>query len=342
MFAILTNRVFGGTTMDALLDLLKTHLDRPELSLPKLPKAPSGGPAWEYSPGEPDEIRLTIPVRVLCKNFQEQDAAAPSYALALAAWREHQSGNPVAVRVHVVGKAPKAAKAWRHFRRSLFLLHEYQELLKPHFQVESEWQWSWPSGPIFHVEGDRTKRKKPRIAEEQLARELVQDRKVRRAFSRTICLTRPFHDKLPMGLFEQEVEKDNAWTPGGASAVDLWAQSTDEQEVHLFELKVEGNRPLGILPEAFYYARMCSYARSWRRVIRFDPAGAGLPAVRQAERLCMWLSAPGYHPLVWSPRHEHSAPLAWLNRNLAKHQLVLGVLPLTAEPGFQYGGRWPT
>lgn len=327
--------------IDELLAPLRSYLEQPDLTVPSLPKTPEGGPAWDFHKGQPSELLLTVPVRVLCKNLQEEKVAAPSYALALAAWMEHATEDPVIVRVRVVGAPPKAATGMLHLRRSLFLLHEYEALLNTRFQVDSELCWDWPRPAIFHVEGDRSQRKQPSQPEDRLAAELIRDLNVRRSFSRTICPIRPFHDKLPMGLFRHEVSKENRWTPGGSSAVDMWAQSTDEQHVHLFELKVKGNRPLGILPEAFYYARMCSVVRSWHRLLRVEPGGRGLEAVRKAKRLTMWLSAPAYHSLVWSPLHRHSAPLAWLNKGLERHQLKLAVLPLSDDPGFAYEDRWP-
>lgn len=328
---------------------LRSALRSPDLAVTStLPPTPEGAAAWRFSSeGGNRQILLTMPVEVLCKNLQGDPPASPSYALCLAAWLEQVSGLPAKVRVRVVGSPPpEGSNALLHFRRSMFLLSEYEALLGDRFSVSAApaLRWQWPRGPTFHVEGSRKNRKKPKHKEDQLARRIVEDPQFKRQFSAHIRPIQWFQDKLPAGLFQDEVRVGNAWTVGKASAVDLWARSSDGEEVHFFELKVAGNQPLGILPEAFYYARMLSYVRS-RLDIDFAPNAIGLSAVRAAKRLTMWLSAPGYHPLVWAPHLEYSAPLAWLNNALGKDGLTMGVLPINHQedpPSFCFAERWPS
>ena len=332
---------------DQLLRPLRGHLRSPGLTVTsKLPAAPDGRPAWDcvHEDGRA-EIRLVVPVAALCENLQTDEAAAPSFALCLAVWLEHMTGAPCGVYVQIVGcPPPEGSNELLHFRRSTFLLAEYQALLPETFRVSAaeECRWQWPECPTFHVEGPRRNRKMPKKGEDLVARKMALSPQLVASFSEHVEPVRWFQDKLPMGLFQRKVANANRWTVAGPSAVDLWAQSASRAQVHLFELKLAGNQPVGILPEAFYYARMASYVRT-RRGIDFALRGQGLSAVRAASQLFMWLSGPGYHPLVWATHLGHSAPLARLNRSLRRHKLTLGILPLAPEadpPELVYRQRW--
>ena len=59
------------------------------------------------------------------------------------------------------------------------------------------------------------------------------------------------HRQLPVGLFSEKVEKNNAVFTGGKSAIDLWLRNKDE--INVIELKT--NSPmLGIITEIFFYS----------------------------------------------------------------------------------------
>lgn len=60
--------------------------------------------------------------------------------------------------------------------------------------------------------------------------------------------------QLPVGLFTGEVSEETRFTTDGA--LDIWAAKEDE--IFLFELKKEGNKPLGIISELMFYAHAVS------------------------------------------------------------------------------------
>ena len=294
-------------------------------------------------------IQLTIPTRVLCGNLQKNGPASPTFGLCLAAWLEHADQTPTSVSIQVEGYPPRKRDDLLHFRRSMFLLSEYESLLGDRFVVrcDTSCRWRWPKNPCFNVEGKRKNRGRPRKKEARLARALVESLGARQRISKEMDTIPVFHEQLPVGLFDGTVEAENAWTVRGASGVDLWTLSRDRQHMHLFELKTSDNKMVGILPEAFYYARMVASVSN-RPYIDFATNSQGLSAARRAKKFTMWLSAPpdGYHPLVWSPRLRHSAPLAWLNEGLQPEEMMLGILPLDEgsdyePPDWLCNHRWP-
>ncbi len=58
--------------------------------------------------------------------------------------------------------------------------------------------------------------------------------------------------QLPVGLFNNNVLRDNAYTPRGASQIDLW--QLENGIMRIFELKVENNDKVGIISELLFYA----------------------------------------------------------------------------------------
>lgn len=60
--------------------------------------------------------------------------------------------------------------------------------------------------------------------------------------------------QLPVGLFTGEVSEETHFTTDGA--LDIWAAKEDE--IFLFELKKEDNKPLGIISELMFYAHAVS------------------------------------------------------------------------------------
>jgi hypothetical protein len=151
-----------------------------------------------------------------------------------------------------------------------------------------------------------------------------------------------FQRQLPVGVFDGAISKGSRWSPGGKSQIDLWALSVDRLTVHLFELKKPGNTKLGILPEAFWYARLLHRIR----VGDFggEPVsggGANMDTVRKAKRLKMWLLASSVHPLV---EHGRRSPLEWLRAGLVGSGLDLGILPFETADGqlrLRPDLRWP-
>ena len=60
--------------------------------------------------------------------------------------------------------------------------------------------------------------------------------------------------QLPVGIFYSRVSRNTHFTPGKKSAIDIWAIKDDE--LSIFELKIPGNKPLGIISELMFYTNV--------------------------------------------------------------------------------------
>ena len=59
--------------------------------------------------------------------------------------------------------------------------------------------------------------------------------------------------QLPVGLYEDEVKKDNVVFTGGSAAIDFWALDDKEKVINVYELKTK-NKMVGVLTEIFFYS----------------------------------------------------------------------------------------
>ena len=282
------------------------------------------------------ELAVDLTVDALAADFQKDLPAAPSFLVCLAYWIERATGTPTRGLVRIRGERPSLRAELLHWHRSLFLLHELEAIIPERFVVEAPDRWRWPASPVLNAP------KSARSAaagdddhpEHRLEAYLCREPAALDSFCEVVAPITRFRRQLPVGLFESEVAKKNARTPGGGSQIDLWAQSPNGRVLHLFELKAltrsgKPNAKVGIIPEALYYARLLHHVRvGLGGGGRIEGGGEGVEAARRAERVVMWLVAPGYHPLVFSGRET---PLEWVNAGMAGDGVEMRVLPIELD-----------
>lgn len=60
-------------------------------------------------------------------------------------------------------------------------------------------------------------------------------------------------NQLPTGVFINTIVEKNAVFSRGASAIDMWGINTEEETLHLIELKCGNNKGLGVIGETLFY-----------------------------------------------------------------------------------------
>jgi hypothetical protein len=317
------------TEFEEVLEKVRGHLKNRRL------RVPTTGMAWSVTDTDHDTgLHLTISAAVLGRNFQHDSAAAPSFLICFAYWLEQVYSSVgderrVKCRVEITGDSP-IGNALLHFRRSLFLLAQYQTALPARFDVNRLHRWEWPPATLMLNEaGSRAETESTREGglEHRYEKALCND-DLWSGFPTSVERVRR---QFPVGLFNGPVGLGNEWVPAGKSQVDLWATSPDRKTLHLFELKAHGNEPLGILPEAVYYARLLHYARtrlSDGRQIEFS--GDGANALRAAARIEMSMIAPSVHPLLL---HDGHSPLEWLNEGMRADGVEFRIALFKGVPG---------
>ncbi|MBQ7968133.1 MAG: hypothetical protein IJ290_09540 [Bacteroidaceae bacterium] len=63
-----------------------------------------------------------------------------------------------------------------------------------------------------------------------------------------------FNHQLPVGLFIDKISKNDLFTPGKASQIDIW--KITEDTLRIYELKHKDNTNIGIISELMYYANV--------------------------------------------------------------------------------------
>lgn len=281
-------------------------------------------------------IDLELDAEVLDANIQSDGPASPTFLWVIAWWLSQLEGMSIQSRLRAIGR-PKLTPA---LRRSAYLLHAYEDAFGEKFQVQLDpvLAWKWPETPVFNVEqGARDAAPTSGSGSEAwFEYRLCHNQEALAAFNEALPeeeRVAGFNRQMPVGLFEGEVRSDeeHRWTPGGKSAIDMWALSESKRVMHLFELKVDGNAKVGIIPEALYYASLLSHVRDNDALAFDETKSQGLRAVREHKpRIVMWLVAPNFHPLVVGSGRsgERVSPLDALNRSLgAKSRAEFRILP---------------
>lgn len=325
----------SAISFEAVLDRLGRRLGR-RIRVPSSAR-------WRVEAGPSAVVVATMPAADLVLNLQSDAAAVPSFAVCLAWWFEHfelLGAAKVRARVELVGELP----AGEHVKRSLFLLHEFALLLGDRFTCAPVFEVPWPQQPLVNEGSAARETSAPsEVAEGEHALEcaFTTQPHVVDEFAK-IDAVDGFRRQLPVGIFDGAIGKATRWSPGGKSQIDLWALAIDTRTVHLFELKIADNVKLGILPEALWYARLLHRVRTadfGGRAVR--GGGQAIDAVRNADRIAMWLLTPKLHPLL---EHQRRSPLEWFRAGLAGSGLDLGILPFEIEDGrirLRTDLRWP-
>lgn len=117
-------------------------------------------------------------------------------------------------------------------------------------------------------------------------------------------------EQLPVGIFTSgEVTTANTLTPGGASQIDLW--QLYDKTMHIYELKTESNKSVGIISELMFY--VCTIRNIVDGLIKYPDLTKAEPyrqfkdfanAVRNKEidRVIGYFTAAKFHPLIEKQR----------------------------------------
>lgn len=284
-------------------------------------------------------LSLTLDAASLGTNLQDNEAASPFFLLCFAYWHARLTGTDPALRLHVTGPVPSDTIERQHYRRAWIAIEALEHALGDRLLVTGAPTVRWPDAPVINAPRMSRNREngsgggREHQVEVQLTRELTHAAE----FSQAIEPIAGFHRQLPLGLFEGVVAKDALWTPGGSAQADLWATSPGGDSFHVFELKVKGNRDVGILPEILAYSWLLHRTqRGFEDGRGVRGGGPGAEAVRQATRLVAWLLAPDVHPLLF---HDGDSPIRWLAEGL-RDRIELGMLFYDHADGNSGFGGW--
>ncbi|MFA7382968.1 MAG: hypothetical protein WC001_05920 [Desulfurivibrionaceae bacterium] len=300
------------------------------------------------------KISAQVSIGNLCVNLQKDCASVPTFLLCIVYWyRQIHPDINVECHMKITGVEPLPMnEGVLHWRRSLFLLDEYSKCFS-FFTYESEnhGKWDWPTKPTLNSPSNNrkfgvpTKKINGRFTERAIESQ-IKDRYVEFPLGSDVLFPHEIFPQFPVGLFKESVKGGNEWTVAKTSEVDLWGASRNGKVLHLFELKGTDNRKVGIISEAFYYARLLGYVRgeyspSKDLVIdcdnKKDTKWDGFEAAKAATKVIMWLIAPDdkYHPLVLS---HGKSPIKMFNDalDLGHHNIEFRILPyiLNDEIGF--------
>jgi hypothetical protein len=259
-------------------------------------------------------------------NMQDNSSSFEGWALSFKRWL------PIVDRVEITWKGPSNIGD-PHYQRFLFRVQQFQSLFSDWFSVKNLQN----KDDLSHLRTETSQslimtspkevRKTERDNEcHSLAAAKTNEHKLEcyikdhpeelATLLGLQCIDRQF----PVGLFADSVEKGNEIFPRGHSAIDLWGLGGNE--LHLFELKAEGNTPVGILAELFFY----SYIMEGVQLGRYELQD-GNEAISSTRAVRSYILAPKLHPLI----DEGMLAMANMAFKRAGRQVSFGIVKIHPE-----------
>lgn len=303
--------------IDVVLETVRRHLSRQSIRLPRVAEWTLRG----------DELHARLPGRALGKNIQTLGPSVPWYALAACYWFEVAGGERLNAVIEIDGPVPDGP----HARRARFMLTELSRALGDRIRLDGVAPWHIPDGAVMNAPlGPRAASSDVGTAEHQVEVLLTELANTPMG---------PLQRQFPVGLFDGVKSRDTRLFPGNGAQADLWSFDAASRTLHLVELKVQGNATVGILPEAFTYARLLQRFAE-HPTAAWSEEWEGARAARTAERTVMWLLAEELHPLVFGLERS---PLTWLNERLGDDGLEFRVVRFerTGPDGVRFTDPWP-
>lgn len=192
-------------------------------------------------------LRLSLSSEAVVRNMQADAAAFEGWILALKAWM----------------RIEKAVLHWDapddidngHYQRFLYRVSQFNNLFSSWFAVAPEClrhlDESKMNGPMV-VNAAKKAPDTPdnRSTESKLEKLLAESGWLATTFAlNPAWIGRQF----PVGLFQNTVSRDTKIFTGEKSAIDLVGIQDQPRRLWVFELKVDGNRSMGIVSELFFY-----------------------------------------------------------------------------------------
>lgn len=243
-------------------------------------------------------------------NMQSDAAAFEAWALVLHRWcgarRVALRWEPLEVPAALEADAKRWPPAQLHYQRFLYRVQKFHELFgRDWFHADAAMaraQSRCRDGAMFlNAPGARKATKVKEKPEALLEWELLNGRsETLKAYCGFPSQWLPAR-QIPVGLFTHDVPKArHAIFPGGAGAIDLAA--IGDERLWLFELKAEGNLPVGTLSELLFYTAvmrdLCMGVIKPARGAEISRDSLTAPAIALSRHITGVMLAPRLHPLL--------------------------------------------
>lgn len=196
-------------------------------------------------------VEMKLSVDAICSNMQEDKGAFEGWALIIKRWSEYDK-----VMISWDNNAIDINN--KHYQRFLFRLKNFsqdftswffidrncQKLLDTHLKIKEteEYIMNYPS---------MRKDRKP-VNQEAILENCFVNGNLKKALM-NVSNADVLYKQLPVGVFKGMISKDSSIFTNGKSAIDIWGINELRESLLVFELKVEGNKKIGIISELYFY-----------------------------------------------------------------------------------------
>ena len=187
-------------------------------------------------------IKKTLSIKIekgLCMNMQTNDSAFEAWAICLKFNLPELIDNVV-----IEWDIHRVDKANLHYNRFLYRVWKFTLTFSWARCVVYDFSQYNTAGWVLNYP-------KHQASEEAIKKEAKEERayiNMHKDMYTHIC------NQLPVGLFNKEISHVNRITPGQNSQLDIWA--IKENTLHIFELKIDTNKTVGIITELMFYVNV--------------------------------------------------------------------------------------
>lgn len=209
---------------------------------------------------------LKIFVHYPSQNMQTNNASFEAWAIALKYWLKDEIEQvELDFQLREGHEFGNVRSEGGHYNRFLYRLFSMTRFFQDWFsvcidkkdQISKFMDWARVSSLLINASDiERDSRIISQNKERQVESWFVYHEGRELLLRRWAIESRKLFNQLPVGVFVNEVKRQNAVFTHGASAIDIWGIGEDHQTFHLIELKAGRNYSLGVISETLFYGAL--------------------------------------------------------------------------------------
>jgi len=246
-------------------------------------------------------VQMHITENAIKQNMQSDENAFEGWALVLKRWTKYE-------KVSISWESKKESDIDNgHYQRFLYRVSNFARDFKGWFSVEPESVGLLNDSQIkdsgsYLLNSPAKNRKTTLLPTDNINTERILELKFTKPPWSDVLekiTDASFIDRqLPVGVFNEKINKDTSIFTGGKSAIDLWGINDNNNDLLLFELKGSDNNKIGIISELYFYSCIMRWLKSGSGLLKHENPDERLEKVTKPGKIKAYFLVPRIHPLI--------------------------------------------
>lgn len=254
-----------------------------------------------------NKLSVCLQTAFIIKNMQNNNAAFEGWILVLKRWLNRIEKVELNWKPFALDNQLNSCTEIQHYQRFLYRVDRFLksfswvEINKKNRHSLDNSKVRSHKDLILNISKERIiaqhseSKELDKLSESELEKHIIQNDKISNKFKQTHNLDFVNY-QLPVGLFYNEVAKNNSIFPGNKSAIDIWGIN-NKNEFCLFELKTRKNKKVGSISEMLFYSWIINDIQ--RGLFKFDALPNNrIKRIKDTKKIICYLLTPETHPLI--------------------------------------------